>query len=528
MKRILILVFTAFAFSSCSDKWDNYYNNNFKDDEISDLTLYEFFEGEESYSHFFDLLKEYGVDEQLTRDQELTVWAVRNENYDINVVGSIEHYLVANYHVNQLLLKRSDFKDGLRIPMLNGIYLTIGMQGENIFVNKTRVVSSHRFKNGIVHEIESVLKPLTNMLDYIILLDDNYSMIRDSIVFYNKQTFDKSNSIPVGVDLTGNTIYDSVFFTYNPLFDTVNISSEFKQFTMFLPSNEVISGAFQKLADQYRLMGKTVELKDSILAIDWIKQAIFHNGEILNYGSELDIKSPFNRVWRTSVQLIDESSLQQLSNGIVYNVTDLKIPNNVIIDRIKSRVHYYEYLSPEQQAELYTIKGATSFQIFKGDESPIKGFYYWLFEATGDDKSTDEFSVEFTPLDYNEETGTVSVMKVPPGEYNFYMGFRSYGHPYVDIYFHSGPDPIPANWAPLATELPIVNSTPWNYDRVNEPDPNIKKWNALGGLVGVVEITGNEMSTFKVKVRFNKLESIGALKKMQIYHWTLKPTQNNY
>ena len=528
MKRIPIFILIVVLLTSCSDKWDTHYNNNFNDEDISPLTLYEYFEGDADYSQFFNLLKEQNVADQLSRDQELTVWAVKNDNYDISVVGSIDLSLVANYHVNNLLLKNSDFKSGLRIPMLNGVYLTLTMQGDDAYANGIKIISNHRFKNGVVHEIGSVLKPLTNMLDYIVLLDDNYSIIRDSIIFYNEQAFDRAGSIPTGVDLTGNTIYDSVFYTYNPLFDTINFSSEYKQFTLFLPSNDVISGTMQKLKTQYDLMGKTLTGSDSILAINWIKRAIFQEGEITDYGSELDLVSPFGKVWRTSVQSVDQSSLQQLSNGIVYNVTNLKIPNNVIIDRIKSLVHYYEYLTPEQQAELYKIKGATDFQIFKGDETPVSGFYYWLLEATGDENSTDEFSVEFTPIGYDETTGEASVMKVPPGEYNLYMGFRSKGHPYVDIYFHTGPDLIPDNWAPVATEIPAANSTPWNYDRVNETDPNIKKWNGLGGLVGVVEVTGNEMTTFRIKVKFNKLQAVGASKKMQIYHWSLKPTANNY
>ena len=528
MKRILIIVYSVLLLVSCSDKWENYYKSNVEDENVSPLTLYEYLEEESSYSDFFGLLKDEGVADQLSRDQEMTVWAVRDQNYDLSVVGSIEHQLVATYHVNNLMVKESDFANGLRIPMFNGIYLTLTQAGGESYVNGVRIVSSKRFKNGIVYEIESVLKPLTNMLDYIILLDDSYSIIRDSIVTYNKKTFDKKNSIPVGVDLTGNTVYDSLFYTYNPMFDTIDFSSEFEQLTMFLPSNEVIEGTFSKLSDQYTLMGKTMTLEDSTLAINWIKQAMFHRGEITNYGEVVDLTSPFGKVWRTTVQAIDESSLQNLSNGIVYKVTNLKIPNNVIISRIKSLVHYYEYLTPEQQQELYTVRGATDFKIVKGDESPVSGFYYWLFELTGDENSTDEFSIEFTPLDYNEETGTVSIMKVPPGEYNFYMGFRSKGHPYVDIYFQSGPDPIRDDLAPVATEVPATNSTPWNYDRVNETDPNIKKWNGLGGLVGVVQVTGTEMSTFRIKVKFNKLESIGASKKMQLYHWTLKPTENNY
>lgn len=528
MKRIITGLLILLTVFSCSEKWESYYNKDVEIGAQSPLTLYEYFKGEPEYADFFNFLKEEGVGDELSKDQLMTVWAVKNNNFDLSVAGNIADSIVANYHLNYLSLGQSDLKNGQRIPTFSGIYLNIARSNDQVFVNSQEILSTSYFKNGVVHEIGTVLKPLTNMLDFIRLLDDNYSIIRDSIVTYNIQKFDKKNSIPVGVDQTGNTLYDSVFYTYNPLFDTINFSSEFNQFTLFIPSNKEIEGALNKLASQYDLMGKKLTQRDSILAINWIKRAIFHEGEITSYGEVLDLTSPFGKVWRTSVQLVHESSLQQLSNGVVYEVAELKIPNNVIIDRIKSLVHYYEYLSPAQQEELYTIKGATEFKIVKGDETPVAGFFYWLFEATGDENSNEEFSVEFTPLDYNAETGEVSIMKVPPGEYNLYMGFRSKGHPYVDIYFHPGSEAIPSGTSPVATEIIASNSTPWNYDRVNETDPDIKKWNGLGGLVGVVEVTGNEMTTFRIKVKFNKLQAIGAAKKMQIYHWTLKPTENNY
>ena len=528
MRKIAVYIGIVLILVSCTKKWDDHYMEDVKNDNVSPMTLQEYFESESDYSDFYNLLKENGMAKELGKDQLLTVWAVKNENFDLSVVGNISHDLVAAYHLNYLELGESDFYDGMRVQALNGIYLTINQHDGENFVNSTQIISTRKFKNGVVHEIKSVLKPLTNMFDFIKLLPDDYSIIRDSITSYDKMLFDRKNSVPTGVDATGNTVYDSVFYSYNPLFEQADFSSEFSQFTLFLPSNEVISGAFDKLKKQYQLMGRDFTTADTVLAIDWIRQAIFQQGEINNYGSQLDLISPFGKVWRTTIQQVDVTNPQQLSNGVVYDVTNLKIPNNQIIDRIKSLVHYYEYLTPEQQQELYTIKGAVDYKIVKGDESPVSGFYYWLFEATGDPDSNDEFSVEFTPLDYNEATGNVSIVKVPPGEYNLYMGFRSKGHPYVDIYFHPGPDPIPEDTPPVATEIPAANSTPWNYDRVNETDPNIRKWNGLGGLVGVVNIPGDQMSTFRIKVKFNKLQAIGAAKKMQIYHWTLKPTANNY
>lgn len=528
MKRIILFLSIGLLALACNDAWDKHYNAEVQDENISPLTLFEYFQGEAEYSEFFSMLKSVNVDTELSKDQYLTVWAVKNSNFNAAEIGALEPDLVARYHLNYLALGASDLKHGMRVRSLNGVYITIKKENGLSFANTSRIVSSKRFKNGVVHEIETIMMPRINMFDYLMMLPDDYSIIRDSIVSYNQEIFDKTNSIPIGVDPTGNTIYDSVFYLYNPMFTKADFGSEFLQFTMFLPSNKVVEGTLEKLKKQYEMMGKTFGYADTLLAINWIKEAMFHKVLVPNYQEKKELKSAYDRVWRTDIQKVDESRAMELSNGIVYEVTDLKIPNNVIITRIKSLVHYYEYLTPEEQAELYTISGATEFSMFKGDVSPVAGFYYWLFQATGDLESQEEFSVEFTPLGFDSVTGKAYVMKVPPGEYNFYMGFQSKGHPFVDIFFKAGSGPIGPDDVPVAVEVPAANSSPWNYDRVNETDPKISRWNGLGGLVGVVNIPGDEMGTFKVKVKFNKLQAVGQPKRLRIYHWSLKPTANNY
>ena len=119
------------------------------------------------------------------------------------------------------------------------------------------------------------------------------------------------------VDKTGNRIYYSIFYVDTPLFEKAKFNSQFEQFTAFLPSNEVISECFEKLNAQYSLMGQTFTQKDSVLAMTWIKEAMFHKGEITDF-SKQDIKSAFDRIWRTTVQSIDQSNPVELSNGILY------------------------------------------------------------------------------------------------------------------------------------------------------------------------------------------------------------------
>jgi len=537
-KLFFLLILSTLVWTSCTNDWKNYYEGKGDPNEaVSPLTLKEFFESADGkeYSDFYNTLKSTGWAEELGRNQFITVWAVKNENFDPLYLNTTDTSLVG-YHLTYLSYGKTELKNGLRIPGLNKVYLSISSRGEDFYVNGVKILNSTRFKNGVVNEISELLLPLASMYDYIQNLGDDYSIIRDSILYYSKNVFDKANSRPIGVDGSGNQIYDSVFYVTNPMFDNADIYSGYKQYTMFIPSNKVIESCFGDLESQYQMMGKQFALEDTLLAINWIKQAIFHDGILTSYPEEsTDLKSCFGKVWRTDVQKIDADYPVWVSNGIVYDITKIKIPNNVIITRIKALVHNFEYLTPDEQAEYYTFTGATSYDIFKGDATPDGATYfgvpvtfYWCMQAKGDVNDDGEFSVEFFPIDYNPLTGEATLMKVPPGEYRFYMGFRSKGHPYVDIYFHSGDQPILPDAEPLNTEVKVSDSSPWNYDRVTNTDPKISKWDGLGGQVGTVIVEGPEMNTFKVKVKYNRPETVGGSKVLQIYHWALAPTENNY
>lgn len=534
--KILLFILSSLLFTSCNDTWDNYYKSEAQKEVEVDLSISEFLQSHPEYSQFYQELKSTGLEAELNRDQQITLWVVNNDGMDLSNVEPNDT-LRMKYHMNYLPFIRSDLKNGKRIRSLNGIYFQISVQDSLLYSNSSLVVNSYRLRNGVVHEISQLMKSRINMYDYLKALGDDYSIMRDTIFKYDVRLFDKVNSVPVGVDKTGNTVYDSVFYTYNPIFDKAQFNSEFSQFTCFLPSNEVINDCFEALSAQYSKMGKTVERTDSMLALQWIKEAMFYNGVITDL-DQTDIKSAFNRVWRTTVQGLDKVNYEEMSNGRVYMTTKVKVPNNVIISRIKSLVHYWEYQDAvyPDSTDLYVFKGLAATTnnptIFVGDATPVTSILpnYILLQLSGNPDSDDEFSVEFPPLEkyWSSEDNKYKarVMQVPTGEYNLYMGFRSSGHPFVDIYF----DSQKINLNPIQVSL----STPWNYDRVNEtsserdPINGIKKWDGLGGLVGTVNIDGDGMASFRIKVQFVKLNDAGSQKKMQIYHWTLKPTANNY
>ncbi len=530
MKYFAAVVFML-SFVACNDKWDEYYKVSGME-ELPEMTVLEYLEAHPEYSHFTSMLKNNGLEGELNKDHQITVWTVCNDSMNASNVQAHDT-LRMRYHLNYLPFIRTDLKNGLRIRSLNGIYFQISLMDNKLYANASQILKSVKLKNGVIHEISRLMKSRINIYDYLKGLDSDYSIIRDSIFKYNVQKFDVANSVPIGVDKEGNTVYDSVFYIYNPIFETVQFNSEFKQFTVFLPSNQVIGNCMNTLAETYRKMGKVVVKSDSALALKWIKEAMFYNGEITELGTA-DIKSAYNRVWRPGVQEVDMQNPEYMSNGVVYKMTKVKIPNNVIISRIKSLVHYWEYqeiLYP-QEGDLYVFKGLVKNpEIFVGDATPKPSVLpnYVLLQISGDAEKNDELSVEFPPLEryVDPEDGKykVRVMEVPTGEYNFYMGFRSKGHPYVNVYFN---DKL------IATNLQASLSTPWNYDRVTETEKNrdpvngVDKWDGLGGLVGVVNIDGEGLASFKMKVEFSKLESVGAKKVIQIFHWALKPTANNY
>ncbi len=520
-------------FSSCNEKWADYYSGASGKETQLDITIVEYLQAHPEYSKFYDMLKSTGLDKELTKDQQLTIWVVNNDSMDASGILPNDT-LRMEYHMNYLPFLLADLKPGVRIRSLNGIYFQIGEKDNKLYANNSEITKSTRLKNGVVHELSSLMKSRINMYDYLKNLGDDYSIIRDTIFKYNVEKFDKANSAPIGVDKTGNTVYDSIFYVYNPLFATVPFNSEFQQFTVFLPSNSVINNCFNTLQSTYKSMGKVVAQSDSLLAFKWIKEAMFYNGAITDFSAK-DITSAFGRIWRTTVQQLDLANPESMSNGILYKMNLVKIPNNVIITRIKSLVEYWEYqdaVYPDTINDLYKFKGLLGVpSAYVADATPKPAVLpnYVVFRVNGDVNSTSEFSVEFPPLERytNPDDGKyhVRVMQVPVGEYNLYMGFLASGHPYVNIYF---------NGVLAARDINASLSTPWNYDRVTETDKDrnpingIAKWDGLGGLVGTVNVAGDGMATFTIKVEFSKLMAIGSKKTLSIYHWALKPTANNY
>lgn len=524
--KFMMVACLAVATLACQKKWDEHFKGDGDTDSIvSPLNLLEYLQSVPEYSRFVEKLEELEIADELTRDQNLSIWVVANDQMDrLATLGFDEQYVMA-YHINYLSFDYTKLRSGLRLQTLNGKYIQVTRTDDEIQVGDSYVTKGNQLcRNGVVHEINELMLPEESIYDFLSALGEDYSIIRDSVLALNDTIFDMENSIPIGVDPTGNTLYDSVFVISNPIFDAANIRSEFAQVTMFLPSNAVIEQCFADLGRLYEQFGKDFLPEDSLIAYQWIRDASFYDYVLDDYGSERDLVSALGKLWRTDVQQVDPN-FRRMSNGRIYEVTHLKIPNNVHIQMIKQLFHYWEFVPDEEKAELFTLNNVTEVLPTNQDNVsfPSIGIDSWTYRTLivrGALIPGKPLSIDFTPIMLeNNPDGTTGyrVVEVPPGEYNLYMGFRSSGHPFVNIY---------VDGKLIGNSLNVVPSTPWNYDRSTNTVSGTR-YNGWGGLVGPVVIDGDAIRSFRIKVEFAGLSS-GTVEMIEPYHWALVPTQNNY
>ena len=189
------------------------------------------------------------------------------------------------------------------------------------------------------------------------LPDENYSIFKQMVLARTEKKFDKGSSTPIGIDQTGNTVYDSVFTVQSQYFKDkkLDIYSEAIHATLLVPNNDLITKALNEAHAKLDKWG--LQREDSILE-NWIFQTAFfkeqYEKEVFEDENKIDLYSIFDQQWRTTVNKVDVNNPVQLSNGVAYKVTSLKIPTNkILIWRFKERFETLDQLTEDQIKEFY-------------------------------------------------------------------------------------------------------------------------------------------------------------------------------
>lgn len=523
---------------ACNDDWDNHYSERKTVIENAEISIVSgsainYLKGQESYSKFSGLLDDAGITGDLqTKASSYTILAISNDIVDTLLIQDTVFW--AKTYITNVALSPSSLTEGQRVMMWNGKYLEVNFvvnpitEDTNVItINQIPVSKIVKTDDGYIYELAGGLNILQSMYEVIQSLDDdNYSTFKRLLSQFNKEA-----STPKGVDADGNTIYDSVFVVSSPAgFD---LTSESINGTMLIPSNKVIAEALDVAYASLENWGLSRE--DSVLQ-NWLYRAMLFDKAYTpeDFEANEDLTSVYSQQWRTTVQEVDLERPLQMSNGVAYYVTKLKIPTNVLIYRLKDFFYYYEYASEEEKGR-YFVEENLTFQkcsTLVTAWTPAAGVwpiienralrYDWLNEEVTD------FTLDFTPIRCSEkEDGSYDIQPylIPPGEYRLCMGFAQNFPATVTIGFNG-------------TDVGAINSfsnTDYHYDRGGEGYPegyvpsnysHSKKGNydRDGGFVAVVTVPEGDAKPVKITIKGVKANYAV----LTFHHWCLRPTSDNY
>lgn len=571
MKKIIKL-FAVFAGSllltACDEKWDDHYFS--KDTPISNEQLnisefksYDYLNTREDLKDMFQFMQDQQVFSLLEEKGQLhTLMLVKNEVFVQPEAEGAQ--MMAFSHVTDIVMSPSHLYDGERILMWHEKFVKVSMdslalsgQLDHIRLNGSPIQEVIKTKDGYIYVLNEMIVTPTSLYDFIQELPEEYSMFQAMVQESGGKEFDRVNSKPIGVDATGNTIYDSVFIYTNEFFDkkSFNLSSESLTATMLVFSDEVIEQALEQA--RATLDFWDMERDEEILK-KWILEVAFYNKilEVEAFSVDQDLVSIYNRQWRTSEQKVDTENSVDLSNGMAYYVESLRIPNNVLMYRLKDWFYYYEYCTDEQKAEYFRyenlkdLKCNTDVDYWTPEDGVWPKIRDRVLQAKCEDV-TDGFSLEFTPIKYRlvDASGDVSPWLFPPGTYRLAMGFKQGLNLdlLITVYAKNGDKKVE-----LASKtINVGSSTTYHYDRgaeISDGYPEgyskeeierltatgtdlgkkAKNYDTDGGMVieelEIPDLNEGEAVPLVIRIESEK----GVSSTLTFCHWCLRPTSNNY
>lgn len=562
LNYILISACLLAGISSCTDEWDSHYTQkepviNNVDVEIVDEPTSVYLQNEASYTTMYGLFEKAGIFQTLDEKKTLyTMMVVKNENATRSLTREGEEedaadIFLAKAHITDAAISPSNLKEGQLLLMWNGKYVEVTTQDaltgqERIAFNGAVVKKVIKTSDAYIYELEDYINTPKSLMEVLEGLGDDYSIFKEMVMARVDRVFDKSASTPIGIDPTGNTVYDSVFTFKSSYFEAkkMNLYTENMKATMFIPSNTLVENA---LADaKKRLRDWNLERADSILN-NWIFQSAFYKEEYKkeDFGNPAkpDLISIFNQQWRTTINKVDLDNPIKMSNGTAYYVTSLKIPTNaVLLWRIK------EFFAPSWDAPMTDSEKAAYYNIYPHPETPGQylndnnvlctgtklyltgpnqpnsnwpAIYYsalrfQLIDTT--QKGVLEFKC-FKMEEHVDGSHTLTPYTLPPGEYYFHWG--SYGkYSRVNATFYVNDMKIRDV---SATELYSIN-----WDRggggYNEIYNTVSNYDRDGAEIGVVTIGGDKPVELTIKIEF----TMGVNQNLSPFHWCFRPTENCY
>ncbi len=627
MKTKLISIVGCLALlCACQDRWTEHYtwqgDQGKLQVELSEFYADEYLASQASLSDIAALFDQAGLTERMSKGKNCTLIVFENDVLRRADSQTLNDSLFAKNLFSTVPVPPSALKDGYGIYTLSGknLWVTTDADGQ-IFLSRQRVSRQVKLRNGYIYYVEAVLPVQLSMYDYIQQLGGDYSLFKELVAYFEQEYFDADASTPSGTDKMGNIVYsDSVMAIRNTLMDRYtedgldywNMHSEAYQSTLFIPNNDLMKQAFNTaIANVPLWMNRAATQADTLKFAKWMLSSCFVDRRLQpeevasnvsgqfacvgGYVREVDEASDSESFtsytaaqWKPSVQKVDAANPVELSNATAYFLTDYKIPNHIVIWRVKARMYQvWAALNAEQRGWSDVLSQPTDGGYFRWDgwENPdnsLEGqgsfelsstlpvmYYYLLTAAPSIQAQADsaEVSVDFDGLLYNENDRNFGLKEVtlPAGEYYLRMGFKHSLRYSVSIYF-CGQDEYFGPQNCLVKDMSLVaTGSNFHFDRggamegldfygsesIGYPEYYDWRWwydqdpvkyqkasayDTDGYQVAVVNLKRD--GNFKIKISSSDAASLyingrqdrskSDIYQLMFYHWCLRPTQNNY
>jgi uncharacterized surface protein with fasciclin (FAS1) repeats len=334
IRMAIAAVIITLLITGCTinNDWDQYYD---KAPDLLGRNLMDMLRENDSYSMFYEKVIETGFDSILEKNQYLTVFVPENSAFsNIPEYTADQWKSIIGFHICYRSLFSRDFTN-LNVMSYPGKYLKIRKsegQGFNIFDASISMENSDlNCANGVIHEIDKILIPKDNIYEFIMGLNEDFSLLKGYISSMDKVEMDYDKSTRIGVDVNGNTIYDTVWIRTNKYLDNIaQINNESSGYTGVLISDELIMQALNE-ADEY--FGDISEMEDDdffkLLSIAY--SASFYEGNYFREEIEGSMVSVEGRTLNfNDVSFSGEVNLE-MSNGIVHFLNEFNIPKEFFL-----------------------------------------------------------------------------------------------------------------------------------------------------------------------------------------------------
>jgi len=344
INRRNVFFFIALLFSGCmylmnsceiNKDWDDYYKSPSVTVEDNVLKI---LKEEGNFNRFYEAILETGYDSLLIKNQYFTIFAPTDEAFEgLPEYTDAEWKDIIGFHICYFNLFSRAFSD-INLQTIIGKYLNIRSAGDGNYTifeaNINNLNVDLECQNGVIHEIDKLLIPKKNLYEYIMSLDETYSLMKQYLNSMDVEYIDLEKSTRIGVDDNGNTIYDTVWAKDNYFLDNVAmLNQETESYTVFIPTDEDVYSAFTN-AEEY--FGDVNDMDEDaffqLLSITF--SANFHDG-IYNSGEFPDTMTAVTGKNIATGDLDFSSNVDlEMSNGVVHFLDAVNIPKEFFLNII--------------------------------------------------------------------------------------------------------------------------------------------------------------------------------------------------